>query len=170
MIRPVFVDCESALFVEEIRVLLRERGVTLHHFAPGTGHLANPDDSNFHAGDRSRINHSFATFGHARALTGDEKMEIMIGAYQGATELEIKGYFRHCGFFTDEKPEEISSRLIQDWKRKSSSRYEAYHRDQLEQYLYYRLSKGKAIKDLPGRIGPWWDTIREFAAKSGKDD
>ncbi len=159
------MDCESALFIEEVRILFRKYGAHLHHFAPGAGHVQNPDDSGFHSGDRSRFNSLIALFGKTRELTGDEKMEFMIRAYVGASESEIKSYFRHCGFFTDEKPIEIASRLLQDWNRKASSKYEMRHKIQLEQYLWYRLSKGKTIKDIPGRIGPWCDTIREFIRK-----
>jgi len=54
------------------------------------------------------------------------------------------------------------SRLLSVWNLKAAEKYEKYHRKQLEQYLWRRRMVGKKISALPGRIGPWWDTIRKF--------
>jgi len=158
----VFVDCEGAMYIQEIRDLLHTNDITLHHFVPGTGHVSDPDDANFHSGDRRRYNKLVSSVNVVRKLSGNEKMEMLVQAYTGGTEEENREYIRHCGFFSDEKPAQIVSRLLSDWNRKAADKYEKYHRKQLEQYLWRRRMLGTKIHALPGRIGPWWDTIREF--------
>jgi hypothetical protein len=156
------MDNESAMRVPRVRELLEKFNVALHHLAPSTGHVADPCDKDFHGADRARINQLLLERSSTAPLTGDEKMRILSDAYQGATESSIRDYFRNCGLIGDEEPSAVASRRIEDHSKRAVRNYNLYHKHQLEQYLWICYLRGRPIRDCPGRLGPWWDAIREY--------
>lgn len=158
----VFMDCESAMRVPAILELLQSSQIHLHNFVPCTGHLTDPCDNNFHGSDRARINATIAARQSFAPVSGDEKMEILRDAYQQATADAIRDHFRHCGLLGQEDPRAVASRLFDDHNRRAVMNYEKHHRVQLEEYLFRCHLRGQQVFSIPGRIGPWWDLIRQF--------
>lgn len=161
----ILLDTETSWFINEIRELVRDSNITLHPFYPGTGQLADPCDCNQHSGDRHRIAESIMRRHSSEPPTSDEHIKIIMDAYFDTTSSEIVNHFTHCGFLGDEDPKKVASRLFHDWNRSSFQKFEKYHRQSLEQYLWYRKLSEKRIEDRPGLIGPWWDIIRKFQKK-----
>lgn len=158
----VLLDTEKSWWTDDCRKLLAEHNVTPHSFPEGLGHLTDPCDSNQHSADRRRFARKVVSRNQSSPLSSDEKISFMLQAYLETGEDEIRSYFRRCGFFSKEDPRVIVSRLVTGWLDSTARNYYRYHKDQLEQYLWYRKLAGKPIIAPPDLIGPWWDTIRQF--------
>lgn len=151
--------------VAPVRDLLGGLNIFLHHLVASTGQVTDPCDADHHGSNRARINALLLQRSSTKPLTGDEKIAIMSEAYQSATESSIRDHFRHCGLIGDEDPTVAASRLIEDHSRRAVSNYHAHHEAQLERYLESCRSRGRKVRDRPGRIGPWWDAIRRYTRK-----
>jgi hypothetical protein len=130
------------------------------NYPPYMGHLLDPCDNNFHSEERRRANELIASVGGP--ISGPKKMEILLEAYESGSEESIRNYFQRVGLLGDEPAAAVVSRLVSEGTLRARSKFQAFHKEQLEQFLWKCLLDDLPIVDRPERCGPYWDTVREF--------
>lgn len=146
----VLMDASGGHKTEDVTAWLEHKKIHFLIYPPGTGKYLNPCDNSFNADFSRKYHLQMADLVEEKKPTHEERLHIMMDAYQATREEGIIHLFQHCGILHP-KPHAVVQHLLNEGYR-LSSQYKELHATQLETYnkwcQAHHISHSTPLADL----------------------